>query len=195
MNDHEQLLEQFIASFEKLDDMSAIQGLSPVDWQLSTTKPDEYGRITWRPRKVGSPRAQLDRLYLRFPLRFPTLFETLLLSYRWEEVDLGYYRLLANPPGADLSGFYGAISRDSAVWDVLVPSGHLPFAKGPKGDFDPVCFATKSRDKVGDCRIVKINHKEIMFNRRVKIVSQMALSFKDLVTQTVAKANEIAGPA
>lgn len=191
MNDHAQLLEQFVASFEKFDDMTAIEGLSPVAWQLSAGQADEYGRRSWRPVKASSSRAVLDRLYSKFPLRFPSLFESFLLSYRWEEVELDSYRLMANPPGPDLSGFYSTISRDSGVWDALVAKGYLRFGRGRDADHDPICFDTKSRDKFGDCRVVKVDHQQILNHQRVRIVHQLASGFKDLVLQTINKAQSL----
>jgi len=52
-------------------------------------------------------------------------------------------------------------------------------------DYDPVCFDIKSRKKNGECRIVKIDHEEILCNNRVKLVAELAPSFRELVIRTI----------
>ena len=186
--EQERLLEQFVASFDKLDDMSAIEVLSPIAWQLSVGEPDEYGNKQWRPIKMSTARSHLDALYARLPARFPPLFENLVLRYRWAEVDLQSYTLLANPPGQDLSGLLHEMSRAPALWDALLPTGYVQFGKGPDMDYDPVCFDIRSRRKNGDCRIVKIDHEEILCNDRVKVVAELAPTFEQLLLDTIRMA-------
>ncbi len=55
-------------------------------------------------------------------------------------------------------------------------------------DYDPVCFDINSRKKNGECRIVKIHHEEILCNNRVKLVAELAPSFRDLVLGTIDQA-------
>jgi len=116
------------------------------------------------------------------------LFERLVLSYRWTEVDLQTYRLLGNPPGLDLSGLLEGISGDPGLWEALLPAGYIQFGRGPDLDYDPVCFEMKSQSKGRDCRIVKIDHEEILCNYRVKVVTELAPSFRSLVEKTIALA-------
>jgi hypothetical protein len=187
-NDQEQLLEKYVATFEKLDDMLADELLSPLAWQLAVGKMDEAGFKRWRPVRAATEPIALEVLYAKLPARFPRLFEQLLLSYRWAEVDLGTYRLLANPLGDDLNGFLQEMSEAPDLWKALIPGGFIPFGKGPDMDYDPVCFDIKSRKQGDDCRIVKIDHEEILCNFRVKVVSELAPSFYELVQQTVAAA-------
>jgi len=66
-------------------------------------------------------------------------------------------------------------------------NGYIPFGKGAYCDYDPVCFAVKSR-KNRDYRIVKIDHEEILCNYRIKVVSRLAPSFRALVLQTIERA-------
>lgn len=186
MNDHELLIDRFVATFEKLDEMTTKETLCPIAWQLSVGEPDEYGWKEWRPIQVKTARPQLDMLYVRLLAPFPPLFEKLVLRYRWAEVDLKSYTLLANPPGADLSGLLHEISKDASLWDALLPAGYVQFGKGPDIDYDPVCFDIKSRNNKGDYRIVKIDHEEILCNYRVKVVAELAPSFEQLVLQTIS---------
>jgi hypothetical protein len=190
-NDQEQLLEKYVVAFEKLDEMVVDEFSMPPAAQLMSGEEDEYGRRLWKPIRVETPKPFLDEIYDELPnhFRFPHLFEQLLLSYRWAEVDLSTYRLLANPPGDDLNGFFQKMTHPD-FWDALTSAGFIPFGKGPDVDYDPVCFDIKSRKQGGDCRIVKIDHEEILCNNRVKVVAELAPSFHQLVLQTIELAEK-----
>ena len=122
---------------------------------------------------------------------FRPFYQRLVLSYRWAEIDLQSYRLLANPPGPDLNGLIGEITRDPTLWRYLLPAGYVQFGKGPGADYDPVSFDIRSRKKNGDCRIVKIDHEEILCNERVKVVADLAPTFEQLVVQTIDRASRV----
>lgn len=190
MKNQELLLEQFVAAFDKLDDMRASGEWSPVAWQLAVGDADELGWKQWRPIRVATDRSLLEPLYAKLPGRFPPLYEKLVLSYRWAEVDLMSYRLIANPPGPDLNGLFEEITRDSALRDALLPAGYIQFGKGPDLDYDPVCFDVNASIK-GDYRIIKFDHEEILCNDRLKIVAEVASSFEELVSQTIKQATQV----
>jgi hypothetical protein len=185
MDRQETLLEQFVGTFEKLCEMAEYADIYPIVAEFAVGEPDELGQTHWHPLKVSTDDHYLGPLYAKLPARFPLLFERLLLSYRWAEVDLQSYTLLANPPGPDLSRFFEQISKDPGLSESLIPAGYIQFAKGPEYDYDPVCFDIKSRTKNGDCRIVKIDHEEILCNNRVKVVAELAPRFEELVLRTI----------
>ena len=188
MND-EELLATYVATFPKFDDMLADEFSPPAAIQLAVESVDQ-GDQRWKPVRVETPRSHLQEVYAELPGRFPPLFERLLLMYRWAEVDLDTYRLLANPPGDDLNGFFQQMTNDPYLWDALSPAGFLQFGKGPDLDYDPVCFDIKTCKKGGDCRIVKIDHEEILCHDRVKVVAELAPSFYQLVLQSIEHARK-----
>ena len=182
------MLSEFVAAFEILDDLSSSPEIDPIAWELSIGELDEYGFKQWRPIHHATDRSHLDALYKELPARFPPLYEDLVLSYRWAEVDLKNYRLLANPTGSDLVRLLKEILSHKALWNELIPKGYLQFGKGADLNYDPVCFDFKHRLKGGDCRIVQIDHEEILCNYRVREVSEIAPSFRELVLQTIEEA-------
>lgn len=92
---------------------------------------------------------------------------------------------MANSKANNLTGWL-EVSYDRQLWKYLLPAGYIPFGKGPDLDYDQVCFELKSRQKNGDCRIVKIDHEEILCRDRVKVVAEIAPSFRALVENTIA---------
>jgi len=183
-------LHKFIAAFGKFNELAEYVDIYPVVAELAVGEADENSQTHWRPARVDTNAQSLNALYAKLPSRFPPLYERLVLTYRWAEVDLGKYTLLANPPGIDLLRLLKEISKAPALWESLVPAGYMQFAKGPDYDYDPVCFDLHKRKKNGDYRIVKIDHEEILCNYRVKVVKELAPSFEDLVRQTVSVAEK-----
>jgi hypothetical protein len=182
----DELIERYIECFSKLDDMSVSAVNDPVASQLVSGEPGKYGEAYWRPRSVETPLAALDPIYAQLPARFPPLFERLVLSYRWAEVGLGFYTLMANPPGPTLDGL---LMRDGHLTESLIPAGYIQFAKGPDVDYDPVCFDLSARKKNREFGIVKIDHEEILCNHRIKVVADLAPSFEQLVRNTLDSAS------
>jgi hypothetical protein len=184
-----ELIDQFVASFEKLDEMSELRETNPIAWELRVSEPnDEWKWFEWRASKIITDRSHLDAVYQKIPARFPPLYEQLVLSYRWAEIDIESCRLLPNPSGPDLSRLLKEIERDPAIWENLIPAGYIQFGRGPDMDYDPVCFEIKSRSDSKDYRIVKIDHEEILCNNRVRVVGEVALSFRQLVLAAIESA-------
>ena len=118
-----QLLGQFVASWEKLDGLSVEGNLGEHASAFSTGEKDRFGDTLWRPIFQTTDATMLDPLYAKLPARFPPLYENLLLTYRWAEVDLGSYRLFGNPLGPDLLVFLHEISKDKFMSSYLLNNG------------------------------------------------------------------------
>lgn len=185
------LVDCFVASFEKLDEMTAMEDIDPTAWELTVGDAHpQFGYKHWRAVRVETPAECLEAVYSKLPARFPPLFERLVLSYRWAEVDLQLFTLLANPLGPDLSRFLVEMSKDNFLWTYLLRSGYVQFGKGSDMDYDPVCFDISSRKRNRDYRIVKIDHEEILCNNRLKVVAELVPSFEQLALQTIDQANK-----
>ena len=187
--DDANLLAQFVATFEKLDCLSDAKVPSAL-----MTFVDEYGSEHWRPRQITALPSTLQALYqgLGFPgygsTRFPPLYEALLLSYRWTEIDIGNCRLLTNEPAEDFSPLLSAMRVDAHLSATLVPNGYIQFGKGPDVNYDPVCFDFRQRQKNGDCRIVQLDHEAILCNGRIGAITEIAPNFRSLVLNTIHRA-------
>jgi hypothetical protein len=142
---------------------------------------DLYGQPNGRPCKYSTEPEILEVLSAALPGRLPPLYERLVLSYRWPSAELPSLSLLANPQGPTLDGLLAQIRQESGLWEGLAPLGYIPFGRGPGGHYDPVCFDTRRRLRDGDCPVVQIDHEEILCHFRVRVVSEKAGSFRELV--------------
>ena len=79
---------------------------------------------------------------------------------------------------------------DSIMWNCLLEAGYIQFGKGPGLDYDPVCFDISSRGENKACKIVKIDHEQVLCNGRVKIVGELAPSIEQLMLRTIDKSNQ-----
>jgi len=164
--------------------LDADEILDPIAWKLVIGPETERGERQWLPIKVETDSAGLQPLHAKLPARFPPLYEDRVLFYRWADVDLQTFTLLANPLGDGLTGLLQRISKDKGLWETLIPNGFIPFGKGTDIDYDPVCFDIETR-KNRDYRVVKIDHEEILCNYQIKVVSELAPTFRALVLQTI----------
>jgi hypothetical protein len=180
MSDNRTIIERFVRSFEKYDQLLVPEYSDPITEQFVIKSPTESDRRHWQPVRQETGRGRLDSLYSKLPARLPLLFEELLLTFRWAEVDLKRLRLLANPIGDDLSGFEKEVFKDRGLSSILVDGGFIQFGKAADYNYDPICFDTRKPSKDSDCRIVRLDHEEVLCNFRLKEVSQIAPSFREL---------------
>lgn len=98
----QELIDRFVSAFRKLDDMLAFER-EDIKSKFVQGEPDQHGFRYWQPKKVSTDPSALEPIYAKIPARFPPVFEQLVLSYRWAEIDLVDYRLVPNPvrPGPE----------------------------------------------------------------------------------------------
>ena len=186
MNTDAQLIEAFVASFSRSDECIVYtRDVDPVGWELRTGEIVAGGGHRWQARRVLTHPSALNEVYAKLPAPLPPLYQQLILTYRYAEVDLGRMRLLANPPGSDLIGLLGEMFKDEALIQTLIPKGYIPFGKGPGLNYDPVCFDLRHRTKDGDYRIVRLDHEAILCDEHLQVVGELATSFCALVLQVV----------
>ncbi len=180
------LLQQFVDSFGRFDDMIATEN-APVEMLVKQDGEnwDSWDKeLKWHPVYLETDPHVLTSVYTDITGRFPQMYECLILSYRWLEVDLGLVRLLANPPGTDLTGLNDAIFNDRILCDVLIPAGFVPFARS-RCNYDPICFSLNAMTSQDDCPIVQFEHEPILCDSKIGKHWQRWDSFRDLMTEVV----------
>jgi len=184
----QRLLDEFVSCFDRFDDLSL------VDKNAAFTETragwiDGFER--WRPVRVPSDPAMLAPLYDLLPGPFPPLYEQLVLSYRWLEVDLESLRLLANKPAASLAPLMEEIRRDPILTSVLIPKGFIQFAKAENYNYDPICFDTNRPTKYGDYPVIRFEHESILCNEVIGESTVIAPSFRSIVNEVIEIANRL----
>jgi hypothetical protein len=177
------LIVSLVNSFARLD--GDMRGASVPEM----LRPEPLGKRIWgkwRPVHVATPTEALASVYQNIPGPFPPLFEEMLLTYRWLEVDLRLLRLRPNPPGPDLAGFKESVLKDRCLTDYLLPRRFVPFGMGPDYNYDPICFDLSRRMPNGDCPIVQFDHEDILCGRESVSSSILVASFEELVKMLVS---------
>lgn len=182
----QKLLQQFVESFQRLDKMIARDG-TPMEL-LIEQEVDEWDswrdELKWQPKHIKTSPETLATLYSRIAGRFPLLYEQLVLSFRWLEVDLKVIRLLGNPPGSDFTDLTEAIFNDPVIADVLIPAGFLPFARSSI-NYDPICFDLNAMTSQCDCPIIQFEHEAILCHLKIGEHWQRWFSLRDLMNDVI----------
>lgn len=183
---NEQIAESLVACFDAFGPLQ----VRPGDAAAADLARAEDGTVaaTWKPAKVAAQRGQVERLYQLLGAKFPPLYEELVLAWRWADVDLGAFVLLANPPGRTLGGLHGGMVADEAFARLLIPARLIPFGRGAAQPENPVCFATARKRPTGDCPVVELDGRELRGSGRVRSVRELAPSFERLVDDVLADA-------
>ncbi len=177
------LIRRFVDSFHRFDNMTIVPPDQSFDVLLTEDSFDEYGFGHLRPAAIATPEECLGGIRSRFDDALPQLYELLVLSYRWLEVDLGVCRLLANEPASDLGPLMKQIFGDPILTANLVPARLVQFAKATDS-YDPVCFDL-NRFRHGDCPIVCVNHESILCYDQIGTPRELFGSFRELLVAVV----------
>ena len=179
------LIQRFVASFERLDDNMWMRHDSPPPEELSAgIDPEDWNRIRWRPAPIDTPRDALSILRERAGAELPRLYEHLVLSYRWLEVELRLFRLLANPPSTELKPLADRMFADPVLNNTLIPARFVRFALAPGGCYDPICFDLNHYSN-GDCPIVRFEHESILCHDKIGDSERIFPSFRKMMQAVV----------
>jgi hypothetical protein len=140
---------------------------------------DSDNYCTWQIRPIaGAP--WLDDFERELFRPLPPVFRSLVRRYGFLEFELGPLLMCENT-GEDR--YYELISytrRDRGLQEELVPAGYIHFARETSGGYDPICFDT-NRGQDGDYPIVQIDHEDILINRTITVIDDLAPSFRSVV--------------
>ena len=78
------------------------------------------------------------------------------------------------------------VFRDKGMFPTLQKNGFLQFGNPFEPNYDPICFAMQHR-KNDDAPIVQLDHEEILIRERIRIVKEIAPSFKKFLRQVIAE--------
>lgn len=145
----------------------------------------EYGAFHWQIRPA-SHNPWVEKLVEKLPQTWPQPFRSLIDRYRFCNIEVGPLMLFANT-GHDL--FYELsikVFRDNGLFPTLHSNGFLQFGLPHEGNYDPVCFDMKRRNRA-DAPIVQLDHEAILQRSRIRIVQEVAPSFAQFMHRAVAE--------
>jgi hypothetical protein len=141
--------------------------------------PEHPGWFSWRIVPIAEA-PWVDTLERKLFKPLPPTLRSLVLRYAFMEFEIGKVLMCPNT-GQDIDYELAKyVGSDRNLQEVLVPAGYLHFARQWTGDYDPICFDT-NRGYKREYPIVQIDHEEILCNRRLKVVAELAPSFRRLV--------------
>jgi hypothetical protein len=111
------------------------------------------------------------------------LYETLVVSYRWPEVNLGVFRLLPNEPASDLQPLADAMFADPVLNNTFLPARYVRFALAVDA-YDPICFDL-NRMAHGDCPIVRLEHESILMHDTIGACDTLFATFRECVLAVI----------
>ena len=124
----------------------------------------------------------IDPLELKLPAVLPPSYRSLVSRYLFPAFDVHPILLLANTGQTLYHEMTLAMSEDKVLSELLLKNGFAQFARPSSGDSDPACFDYNRRENDGECPIVRISHRGIVFDSKVQVMKELAPSFRALVS-------------
>ena len=132
-------------------------------------------------------RKALVQLYEHLPFQYPSLFEELLLNYRWDALDLSLLRVKPNRAGEDLSGFLSEICADEYIHEYCIQNNFLLFGMGPDVSYDPACFQVVPTLHPDSYPVMLIDHEDILCLRKKVRTEVLATNFESLIEMVLER--------
>jgi hypothetical protein len=154
--DEAELIAAFVAAFAQLDPRGMSSPLDdPPPPELDAgMDPDDWFCVRWSPAAFATEHSHLAKLRSDLGRRLPRLYEKLVSSYRWLDVDLGEFSLTANPPGDTLDGLWRNVLSVPGHHELL-KNGFFPFGHAIVCS-ERMCFDLNALNECGDCPIVRL---------------------------------------
>jgi len=122
---------------------------------------------------------RLEELEAKLPMRLPQSFRSLLSRYSFPRFDAGGITFFAWSEKID-EYTAEAMAAEGSLSELLLPAGFVQIGRPDTGIFDAVCFDLNDRKQNPECRVVLIDHEEILCNWRVKVMRELWQSFRRL---------------
>jgi hypothetical protein len=176
------LVDAFVAYLNAAGFEPKFQNEVPEELRTSAADNDTFN---WKIR-AAPLNAWVEELDEKLPERLPKVFTALIQRYRFCNFEVGPPMLFANS-GHQL--FYELSDRtfkDKGMFPTLHKNGFLQFGLPHEGNYDPVCFDMKRRNRA-DAPIVQLDHEEILQWSRIRVVQEIAPSFAQFMQRAMTE--------
>ena len=93
--------------------------------------------------------------------------------FGWESASSSYIEEAAAPKGS--------------LSELLIPAGYVQIGRPDTGSFDAVCFDLNDQRRNRECRIVRVDHEQILCNWRVRVSAELWPSFVKLAEYVLSR--------
>lgn len=131
--------------------------------------------------------ARLESLEGKLPNRLPQSFGSLLSRYSFPAFDVAGISLFGWERASTAYIEEAAAAQDS-LSELLIPAGYVQIGQPDTGSYDAICFDLNQKCQNRECRIVQVDHEEILCNWRVRVSGELWPSFTKLVEGVISSA-------
>jgi hypothetical protein len=121
----------------------------------------------------------------KLPFRLPSLYRELISKYRFAEFEVGPVMFLANTGTPVFNELADVIFRDKHLYPTLLENRLIQFGKQAGGGYDPICF-DMAQSIEDDAPAVQIDHEDVLVNRQIRVVDEIAPTFKSFLELVTA---------
>lgn len=132
--------------------------------------------------------SRLKALESELPRRLPNSFSALLSRYSFPSFAVrGFFLFDWGKDGNSLAN--EAAAPKGSLSEVLRPAGFVQIGRLDPFNWDAVCFDLNDRRQNRECRIVLIDHEQILCNRKTRVLETLCSSFIDLANRVIKDEN------
>ena len=131
---------------------------------------------------------RLRNLEGKLPKRLPQSFESFLARYSFPAFDVMGISVFEWDSDSNALAEEAAAAKGS-LSELLIPAGYVQIGRPDTGSFDAVCFDLNSRSQNLECRIVQIDHEDILCNWKVRILEEKWPSFIKMIESALTSAD------
>ena len=126
----------------------------------------------------------VERAQQRLSFKLPPCFTDFVYHYAFSDFEISRLHHYDNYDGDEELGaewcWHVALFRDKPIFEICTANFYLPIGQPEQSNYDRVCLDL-NRLKSGDCPIVQLDHEAILLKDKIKIVAELAPSYKKLI--------------
>jgi hypothetical protein len=126
----------------------------------------------------------IERAQLSLPFSLPRCFTDFACRYVFTEFEIERLHHYDNYDGNEKWCWHAALFSDQAIYKVCSANLFLPIGQPEASNYDRVCLDL-NRLKSGDCPVVQLDHEAILLKEKIKIVTELAPSYKKLISNVL----------
>jgi hypothetical protein len=121
----------------------------------------------------------------KLPKRIPESFESLLSRYSFPAFDVLGITLFGWD--SDSSAYIKEASASkNSLSELLIPAGYVQIGRPDTGNFDAICFDLNHHAQNRECRVVQVDHEDILCNWKVRVTGELWPSFVKLLESALS---------